>query len=67
MFFNAFRINKGDIDAEYERVIKKVQNAKADTLKREDLKAQMEDFLKVRTPFVCLIQLSLCVDGDCTS
>lgn len=51
-FFCSFRINKGEIDAEFERQVKKVQDAKADTLQQEDLKAQMEDFLKVRKPFV---------------
>lgn len=43
------RINKGDIEAEFKRQVKKVQEAKADTLKEEELKAQMEDFLKVRS------------------
>ncbi|KAM9733688.1 uncharacterized protein fhdc4 isoform 1-T2 [Menidia menidia] len=41
----AARINKGDIEAEFERQVKKVQDAKADILKQEDLKAQMEEFL----------------------
>ncbi|XP_032401662.1 FH2 domain-containing protein 1 [Xiphophorus hellerii] len=40
------RIIKGDIEAEIERQKKKVQVAKADTLKQEDLKEQMEGFLK---------------------
>lgn len=42
----AARINKGEIEAEVERQVKKLQDAKTDTLKQEDLKAQMEDFLK---------------------
>ncbi|CAK6968915.1 FH2 domain-containing protein 1 [Scomber scombrus] len=42
----AARINKCDIEAEFQRQIKKVKDAKANTLKQEDLKAQMEDFLK---------------------
>ncbi|XP_007568690.1 FH2 domain-containing protein 1 [Poecilia formosa] len=40
------RIIKGDIEAEIERQKKKVQVAKADTLKQEELKEQMEGFLK---------------------
>ncbi|CAG09025.1 unnamed protein product, partial [Tetraodon nigroviridis] len=42
----ASRINKGDIEAEYERQVKRIREAKGDTLKQEDLKAQMEDFLQ---------------------
>lgn len=49
----SFRINKGEIEAEFGRWVKKVQDANADTLKQEDLKAQMEDFLQVSGPFVC--------------
>lgn len=45
-------MNKGEIEAEFAKQVKKVQDAKADTLKQEDLKAQMGDFLKVRKPFV---------------
>lgn len=51
VFPHAFRIKKCDIEAEFQRQIKKVQDANANTLKQEDLKAQMEDFLKVRGPF----------------
>ncbi|XP_035536116.1 protein diaphanous homolog 2-like [Morone saxatilis] len=51
----AARLNKGEIEAEFERQVKKVQNAKADTLKQEDLKAQMEDFLKEAE--VCLAEI----------
>ncbi|XP_040902590.1 FH2 domain-containing protein 1 isoform X2 [Toxotes jaculatrix] len=50
----AARINKGDIEAEFGRLVKKVQDAKADTLKQEELKAQMEDFLKAE---VCLAEI----------
>ncbi|XP_013887725.1 FH2 domain-containing protein 1 [Austrofundulus limnaeus] len=42
----AARLTKSDIEAEFERQVKKIQDAKANTLKQEDLKAQMEDFLK---------------------
>ncbi|XP_059187509.1 inverted formin-2-like [Centropristis striata] len=42
----AARLNKGEIEAEFNKQKKKVQDAKADTLKQEDLKAQMEDFLE---------------------
>lgn len=48
----SFRINKGEIEAEFGRWVKKVQDAKADTLKQEDLKEQMEDFLQVSRSFV---------------
>lgn len=41
----AARIHQGDIEGEYRKQVKKVQDAKANTLKQEDLKAQMEDFL----------------------
>ncbi|XP_047247955.1 FH2 domain-containing protein 1-like [Girardinichthys multiradiatus] len=51
----AARITKGDIEAEIERQKKKVQVAKADTLKQEELKAQMEDFLKEAD--VCLEEI----------
>lgn len=44
---NSFRIHQGDIEGEYRKQVKKVQDAKANTLKQEDLKAQMEDFLMV--------------------
>lgn len=47
-----FRINKGEIEAEFARQVKKIEDAKADALKQEELKAQMEDFLTVRKPFV---------------
>ncbi|XP_043974422.1 FH2 domain-containing protein 1-like isoform X2 [Gambusia affinis] len=40
------RIIKGDIEAEIERQKKKLQVAKGDTLKLEELKEQMEGFLK---------------------
>eukprot|EP00064_Thunnus_orientalis_P000015 superscaffoldBa00000001_g15 len=49
------KIYKCDIEAEFERQSKKVQHAKADTLKQEDLKAQMEDFLKEAE--VCLAEI----------
>ncbi|XP_008288409.1 FH2 domain-containing protein 1 [Stegastes partitus] len=52
---DAGRVNKGDIDAEFKRQTKKVQDAKADTLKHEDLKVQMEDFLKEAE--VCLAEI----------
>ncbi|CAJ1065102.1 FH2 domain-containing protein 1 [Xyrichtys novacula] len=42
----AARLNKGDIEAEFRKQVQKVQKAKADTSKQEDLKAQMENFLK---------------------
>nr|XP_057936021.1 FH2 domain-containing protein 1-like [Doryrhamphus excisus]XP_057936022.1 FH2 domain-containing protein 1-like [Doryrhamphus excisus] len=54
----AARINKSDIEAEFDRQVKKVKAAKANTLKQEDLKAQMEDFLKDAE--ACLAE----VEGD---
>lgn len=53
---SAARINKGEIEAEFERQVKKVQNGNADTLKQEDLKAQMEDFLKEAE--ICLAEIN---------
>ncbi|XP_026149033.1 FH2 domain-containing protein 1 [Mastacembelus armatus] len=50
----AARLNKNDIEAEFERQVKKVQDAKRYTLKQEDLKAQMENFLKEAE--VCLAE-----------
>lgn len=52
-----FRINRGEIEAEFQRQVKKLQNIKADTLKQEDLKTQMENFLQVRYTFVGIIIL----------
>lgn len=54
-------MNKSEIEAEFDKQVIRVQSAKADTLKQEDLKEQMEDFLKVRMPFVWEISL-LCVN-----
>ncbi|XP_070685272.1 FH2 domain-containing protein 1-like [Pempheris klunzingeri] len=51
----AAKINKGEIEAEFERQVKKLQDVKADTMKQEDLKAQMEDFLKEAE--VCLAEV----------
>nr|XP_020468771.1 protein diaphanous homolog 3-like isoform X2 [Monopterus albus] len=51
----AAKINKGDIEAEFGRQVKKVQDAKADMLKQENLKEQMEDFLKEAE--VCLAEI----------
>ncbi|XP_077423043.1 FH2 domain-containing protein 1-like [Vanacampus margaritifer] len=42
----AARITQSDLEAEFDRQVKKVNDAKANTLKQEDLKVQMEDFLK---------------------
>ncbi|XP_057695955.1 FH2 domain-containing protein 1 [Corythoichthys intestinalis] len=42
----AARINQSDIEAEFDRQVRKVSAARANTLKQEDLKTQMEDFLK---------------------
>lgn len=42
------RINRGEIEAEFQRQVRKLEVAKEDTLKQEDLKAQMENFLQVR-------------------
>lgn len=44
-------MNKGDIEAEYERQVKRIQEAKGVMLKQEDLKAQMEDFSQVSRTF----------------
>lgn len=43
-----YRILRGEIEAEFQRQVKRLDVAKQDTLKQEDLKAQMEDFLQVR-------------------
>ncbi|XP_039987583.1 FH2 domain-containing protein 1-like [Xiphias gladius] len=51
----ASRINKGDVEAEFGTLVKKVQDAKADTMKQEDLQVQMEDFLKEAE--VCLAEI----------
>ncbi|XP_068440212.1 FH2 domain-containing protein 1-like isoform X3 [Clinocottus analis] len=51
----AARMNKTEIENEFEKQVRKVQAAKADTLKQEDLKAQMEDFLKEAE--VCLAEV----------
>ncbi|XP_041849784.1 FH2 domain-containing protein 1 [Melanotaenia boesemani] len=51
----AARIKKSEIETEFERQVKKVQNAKADTLKQEDLRAQMQDFLMDAE--VCLAEM----------
>ncbi|XP_028429587.1 FH2 domain-containing protein 1 [Perca flavescens] len=53
----AARMNKGEIEAEFEKQVKKVRDAKADTLKQEDLKAQMCDFLKEAE--VCLSEIEI--------
>ncbi|KAJ0063538.1 hypothetical protein NL108_003842, partial [Boleophthalmus pectinirostris] len=42
----ASRMNKADIEAEFARQVKKVQEAKEDSAKQKDLKEQMEDFLE---------------------
>ena len=55
-------MNKGEIEAEFQKQIKKVQDAKEDTLKQEDLKVQMEDFLKVWIHFSGELCVSL--NGD---
>ena len=41
-------MSKDDIEAEYEREMNKIQQAKTNTEEQEDLKPQMEDFLKVK-------------------
>ncbi|KAK2846730.1 hypothetical protein Q5P01_009729 [Channa striata] len=51
----AARINKDDIEAEFGRQVKRIQDAKAESLKQEDLKAQMEGFLKEAE--ICLADL----------
>ncbi|XP_023265887.1 protein diaphanous homolog 1-like [Seriola lalandi dorsalis] len=51
----AARMNKGDVEAEFGRLVKRVRDANADTLKQEDLKAQMEDFVKEAE--VCLAEM----------
>ncbi|TNN75080.1 FH2 domain-containing protein 1 [Liparis tanakae] len=51
----AARMNKSEIEAEFEKQVRKVQAAKVDTLKQEDLKVQMEDFLKEAE--VCLAEI----------
>lgn len=56
-FFICSRINKGDIEAEFQKQVKKVEDAKVDTLQQEDLKAQMDGFLDV-SPRFC-VQFSL--------
>ncbi|CAB1425400.1 unnamed protein product [Pleuronectes platessa] len=51
----AARLNKGEVEAEIARQVKKVKAAKVDTLKQEDLKTQMEGFLKEAE--VCLAEV----------
>ncbi|XP_077956318.1 uncharacterized protein LOC120827417 isoform X4 [Gasterosteus aculeatus] len=51
----AARMNKSEIEAEFDKQVIRVQSAKADTLKQEDLKEQMEDFLKEAE--VCLAEI----------
>ena len=63
-------MSKDDIEAEFEREMKKIQQAKTDTEEQEDLKPQMEDFLKVR-PYIGHSQTNLphsvtFVNDDCT-
>lgn len=52
LFFCSLRIKKGDVEAEFGMLVKRVRDASADTVKQEDLKAQMEKFLEVRKPSV---------------
>lgn len=51
----AARLNKSEIESEFAKQVKKLQDARADTLKQEDLKAQMEDFLEEAE--VCLSEI----------
>ena len=44
----ASRINKDDLEAEFQKEVKRVQATTVDTEKQEDLKTQMDGFLKVR-------------------
>ena len=44
------RINKDDISAEFQKEVKRVQVAKVEAEKQENLKALMDDFLKVLGP-----------------
>ncbi|RVE65031.1 hypothetical protein OJAV_G00132220 [Oryzias javanicus] len=57
---SAARINKSDVEAEFERLMKKMQDAKADSEKEEDLKTQMENFLKEAE--VCLEEVEMNLD-----
>lgn len=41
------RIHKEDIETEFQREVKKVQDTMIEVNKQADLKAQMEHFLKV--------------------
>ncbi|XP_019750248.1 FH2 domain-containing protein 1 isoform X2 [Hippocampus comes] len=43
---DAARIHQSDLEADFDRQLQKVNDAKVNSLKQEDLKVQMEDFLK---------------------
>uniref|UniRef100_A0A3P9KVP7 FH2 domain-containing protein 1 n=1 Tax=Oryzias latipes TaxID=8090 RepID=A0A3P9KVP7_ORYLA len=57
---SAARINNSDVEAEFERLVKKIQDAKADSEKEEDLKTQMVNFLKEAE--VCLEDVEMNLD-----
>ena len=48
VFCPTCRIHKEDIESEFQRELKKVKEAKEEAQKQEELRAQMENFLKVR-------------------
>ncbi|XP_068601878.1 FH2 domain-containing protein 1-like [Brachionichthys hirsutus] len=51
----AARINKGELEAEFKSQVKNLQGAKANSLKQEDLKTQMEGFFTETQ--VCLAEI----------
>ncbi|XP_056467960.1 excretory canal abnormal protein 6-like [Gadus chalcogrammus] len=55
----ASRINKDDISAEFQKEVKRVQVAKVEAEKQENLKALMDDFLKGAASLVTETQQSL--------
>lgn len=53
------------MEAEFGTLAKRILDANADTGKQEDLKAQMEDFLKVRKPSIIYFgPVCLNLNGD---
>lgn len=63
--FFSYRINKADVEAEFARQVKKVQDAKEDSLKQEELKAQMKDFLEVNKSSVKVCFCRYCLFYSC--
>uniref|UniRef100_A0A8C7G286 FH2 domain containing 4 n=1 Tax=Oncorhynchus kisutch TaxID=8019 RepID=A0A8C7G286_ONCKI len=56
---DAARIHKEDIESEFQREVKKVKEAKEEVQKQEELRAQMENFLKEAECRLAETELSL--------